>query len=63
MIRAPYPRLGEIDAVLVGPMHGDHVGAWHTSEVDAGECGAPDLSVLTSPDECSTDRPGQWEQK
>ena len=44
------PRLGEIDVVLVSHMHGDHVGARHTSEVDAGECGNPDLSVSAAPD-------------
>ena len=44
------PRLGSIDALLVTHMHGDHVGTRHTSAVDAGECGAPDLSVDATPD-------------
>jgi len=44
------PRLGEIDALLVSHMHGDHVGPRHTSAVDAGECGKPDLSVDATPD-------------
>jgi L-ascorbate metabolism protein UlaG (beta-lactamase superfamily) len=44
------PRLGELDALLVSHMHADHVGARHTSAVDAGECGKPDLSVGAAPD-------------
>ncbi len=44
------PRLGNIDALLVTHMHGDHVGSRHNSAVDAGECGAPDLSVDASPE-------------
>ncbi|MEP3048462.1 MAG: MBL fold metallo-hydrolase [Roseibium sp.] len=44
------PRLGDVDVMLVSHMHGDHVGSRHTSAVDAGECGKPDLSVLAAPD-------------
>ncbi len=44
------PRLGDIDALLVTHMHGDHVGARHTSAVDAGACGKPDLSVVALPE-------------
>lgn len=43
-------RLGDIDAVLVSHMHGDHVGGRHNSSVDAGECGKPDLSVNAAPE-------------
>lgn len=44
------PRLGNVDALLVSHMHGDHVGARHTSAVDAGSCAQPDLSVVAGPD-------------
>ena len=44
------PRLGNIDALLVTHMHGDHVGVRHNSAVDAGACGAPDLSVVAAPE-------------
>lgn len=43
------PRLGEIDAVLVSHMHGDHVGDRHTSAVNAGDCAKPDFSVKAAP--------------
>lgn len=43
------PRLGDIDAVLVSHMHGDHVGDRHIPEVNAGECGKPDVSVASVP--------------
>jgi len=43
------PRLGEIDAVLVSHVHGDHLGNKHTSEANAGECGKPDQSVSAMP--------------
>jgi L-ascorbate metabolism protein UlaG (beta-lactamase superfamily) len=43
------PRLGELDALLISHMHGDHVGSRHTSAVDAGACGKPDLSVVAAP--------------
>lgn len=42
-------RLGNIDAVLVSHMHGDHVGDRHISKVNAGECGKPDISVKVVP--------------
>ncbi|MCV6823956.1 MULTISPECIES: MBL fold metallo-hydrolase [Halocynthiibacter] len=44
------PRLGSLDALLVTHMHGDHIGARHTSAVDTGECGMPNLSVDASPE-------------
>lgn len=43
------PRLGDVDAVLVSHMHGDHVGDKHIPEVNAGECGKPDVSVSSVP--------------
>lgn len=49
------PRLGDIDAVLVSHMHGDHVGDRHIPEVNAGECGKPDMSVASVPNTNSVD--------
>lgn len=43
------PRLGRIDVVLVSHMHGDHLGDRHTKAVNAGTCGAPDVSVDATP--------------
>jgi len=43
------PRLGNIDAVLVSHMHGDHVGARHMKAVNAATCDSPDVSVLDTP--------------
>lgn len=44
------PRLGEIDAVLVSHVHGDHVGDRRLPKPDAGTCGAPDVTVAATPD-------------
>ncbi|MFP4537892.1 MAG: MBL fold metallo-hydrolase [Dichotomicrobium sp.] len=44
------PRLGEIDAVLLSHVHGDHLGDRIQAEANAGECGSPDFSVSTTPD-------------
>lgn len=49
------PRLGEIDAVLVSHVHGDHLGDRRIPEVNAGECGSPDVSVGTTPNSNSVD--------
>lgn len=43
------PRLGKIDVLLVSHMHGDHVGDRHLTQVNAGECGNPDVSVVAAP--------------
>ncbi len=43
------PRLGNVDVVLVSHMHGDHVGDRHLTQVNAGECGKPDVSVSATP--------------
>ncbi len=42
-------RLGTIDAILVSHLHGDHVGDRHITQVNAGECGKPDMSVVAAP--------------
>ncbi|WP_455373758.1 MBL fold metallo-hydrolase [Limibacillus halophilus] len=49
------PRLGEIDAVLISHMHGDHLGDRRLSAVDAGSCGEPDISVMTTPNSNSVE--------
>ncbi len=49
------PRLGDIDAVLVSHMHGDHVGDRHIPAVNAGECGKPDVSVASVPNTNTVD--------
>ena len=38
-------RLGEIDAVLLSHMHGDHLGDRHIEAVNATECGKPAFPV------------------
>lgn len=43
------PRLGELDAVLVSHVHGDHIGDRHSKAVDAGTCAKPDVSVDATP--------------
>lgn len=43
------PRLGNVDVVLVSHMHGDHVGDRHLTQVNAGECGKPNVSVSATP--------------
>jgi L-ascorbate metabolism protein UlaG (beta-lactamase superfamily) len=42
-------RLGEIDAVLLSHVHGDHLGDAIASGPDAGDCGRPDRSVSVTP--------------
>ena len=49
------PRLGDIDAILVSHVHGDHVGDRRIPAVNAGECGNPDVSVATTPNSNSVD--------
>ncbi|UUX49529.1 MBL fold metallo-hydrolase [Nisaea acidiphila] len=43
------PRLGNVDALLVSHMHGDHVGDRHIDAVNAGECGAPMMTKVVAP--------------
>lgn len=47
------PRLGDIDAILVSHLHGDHVGNAHMAAVNSGTCGQPDTSVSAVPDTLS----------
>jgi glyoxylase-like metal-dependent hydrolase (beta-lactamase superfamily II) len=49
------PRLGDIDAVLISHVHGDHLGDRRIPEVNAGECGAPDVSIGTTPNSNGVD--------
>ena len=49
VVGAEDPRLGDIDAVLVSHMHGDHVGARHMKAVNAASCDSPDVSVIDTP--------------
>ena len=44
------PRLGNIDAVLLSHVHGDHIGPAHQPAANAGTCGSPDFSVKDTPD-------------
>lgn len=43
------PRLGDIDAVLLSHVHGDHLGDRHQPAANAGTCGSPDFSVDATP--------------
>jgi len=49
------PRLGEIDAVLLSHVHGDHLGNAHQSAPDAGSCAEPDSSVDATPNSNTVD--------
>jgi L-ascorbate metabolism protein UlaG (beta-lactamase superfamily) len=49
------PRLGKIDVILVSHMHGDHVGDRHIKQVNDGECGKPDVSVVATPNTSTVD--------
>jgi L-ascorbate metabolism protein UlaG (beta-lactamase superfamily) len=42
-------RLGEVDAVLLSHVHGDHLGDAISSGPNAGECADPDRSVSVTP--------------
>jgi L-ascorbate metabolism protein UlaG (beta-lactamase superfamily) len=48
-------RLGEIDAVLLSHVHGDHLGDAIASGPDAGVCAMPDRSVPVTPNSNSVD--------
>jgi L-ascorbate metabolism protein UlaG (beta-lactamase superfamily) len=55
-VRGPEdPRLGEIDAVLLSHVHGDHLGNAYQSAPDAGTCAEPDASVSATPNSNSVD--------
>ena len=49
------PRLGDIDAILVSHVHGDHLGDSRIPAVNAGECGSPDTSVKSTPNSNTVD--------
>lgn len=42
-------RLGNIDAILLSHVHGDHLGDKHQPSPNAGECGNPDVSKVVVP--------------
>lgn len=48
-------RLGDIDAVLLSHVHGDHLGDRRIPQVNAGECGEPDVSYDTTPNSNTID--------
>src|SRR5262245_42335872 len=49
-VRGPEdPRLGNINAVLLSHVHGDHLGDVIQSSPNAGECSKPDFSVKVTP--------------
>ncbi len=43
------PRLGDIDAVLVSHLHGDHVGDRRLASVNAGSCAEPEFALKSAP--------------
>ena len=49
------PRLGDIDAVLVSHVHGDHLGDQRIEQVNVGTCAQPDTSVSTTPNSNSAE--------
>jgi L-ascorbate metabolism protein UlaG (beta-lactamase superfamily) len=42
-------RLGDIDAVLLSHVHGDHLGDRHIASTNAGACGKPEFPVVDAP--------------
>jgi L-ascorbate metabolism protein UlaG (beta-lactamase superfamily) len=49
-VRGPEdPRLGNINAVLLTHVHGDHLGDAIQPSANAGDCGNPDFSVKVTP--------------
>lgn len=49
-VRGPEdPRLGEVNALLLSHVHGDHLGDSIQPSANAGECGKPDFSVKVTP--------------
>ncbi len=50
-VRGPKdPRLGNIDAVLLSHVHGDHLGDRHQPSAGAGTCASPDFSTMVVPE-------------
>lgn len=48
-------RLGNIDAVLISHVHGDHLGDRRIASVNTGECSQPNTEVSTTPQSNSVD--------
>ncbi len=48
-------RLGDIDAVLLSHVHGDHLGDRRITEVNAGECGEPEVNEDATPSSNTVD--------
>lgn len=42
-------RLGDIDAVLLSHVHGDHLGDRHISSTNMGACGKPEFPIIDAP--------------
>lgn len=49
------PRLGNIDAVLLSGVHGDHIGDKRISKADSGTCAKPQTEVVTVPNSNTAD--------
>lgn len=49
------PRLGNINAVLLSHVHGDHLGDMRAESANAGTCEKPEFSVMTTPSSNSVD--------
>jgi L-ascorbate metabolism protein UlaG (beta-lactamase superfamily) len=43
------PRLGNIDAVLLSHVHGDHLGDQHADAANAGDCDKPEFAIKATP--------------
>jgi L-ascorbate metabolism protein UlaG (beta-lactamase superfamily) len=43
-------RLGDVDAVLLSHVHGDHLGDVHAAEAEAGTCAEPEFAVSAKPE-------------
>ena len=55
-VRGPLdPRLGQIDAVLLSHVHGDHLGDRIQPAANAGACGKPDFATVVAPNSNSVD--------
>ena len=48
-------RLGKIDAVLLSHVHGDHLGDRRLAEMNAGECGEPEINEAVAPSSNTVD--------
>ena len=43
------PRLGNLDAVLLSHVHGDHLGDQHADAANAGDCDKPEFAIKVTP--------------